>query len=728
MTQFIEPNKKSDLTAPRVLDWLQSLRTGLLSGFTVTAGTSGFLLNIASGRVVIKGTSIHDDETRLDQSLGLGFDAVNRHVSLYVSYTYADTFPPAAMTIGAVVTTAATPAPPTLPADSVKIADIFIPGGAVDLSTATIINAPPLPARGNADGDVLLERLIASNANIAVTGGGGVTLSGAGPYTLTWTADIDIVAPPITHREKFGTAALVHASIAAGSLASITSNALLFTSVDRRSPNAYASPQVATLQFIDLDAPTPAQMSAFAPASERDKVIILGRVTGGVLAMTGALGALPVPTTEPPPRFLGMDPGGAHSWEAVDDTDLVGGLQTVADAAARDLIPSAQRREGMVVYSQADDRHFVLEGGVTNGDWKELGDDRRLVGGMRVITSLVAGAIPVEKQKLGALVYNLATSTLGQITAIADPPTLGPVTVDQLAAVSTVISPNILATVIQKNGAAGVMAIGNDANTTSLALGRSGQSNQLVGDLWYVFNELQAAGKISADGGVGRGSGGALSVGNDANVTDINIGTSGNTGGVNIGKLGNNTVLEGTQVNIGPASATQVNIGRSTGQSLSVLNQRMNRPASYFEDHATGVNAFATRRTISGLALDAGNETDFFIAGWPSPQEGGYGFKFSLTGQNNNGNVWHIEGTAFFNAEGDTNGLADITLNIAKRITAGTPGTISTPAGNDRVIVYLKKKSSFGDVVAFGLQALSTSGMQNSIWSGVVDVGQVRLP
>lgn len=429
MTQFIEPNKKSDLTGVNVLSWLQSLRTGLLSGFTVSYN-SGFNVDIASGKVVIRGTTIHDDLTRVNQSGLASFNANAQHVSIWVKYTYVDTFPPAAMTIGATATNhATTPTIPAIPADSVKIADIFIPAGAANLSTATIINAPPLPAQGNADGDVLVERLIASNANIAITGGGGVTLATG---TLTWTAAISIVAPPITHREKFGTAALVHASIAAGSIGSVPNNSILFTHVDRRTPNTIGTAVAAVMKFIDLDAPTPAQMSDFAPASERDKIIILGRVTGGVLAMTGALGALPVPTTEPPPRFLGMDPGGAHTWDIVSDDAILGGLH-------------------------------VLTGVQTEAD------------------------IPVAVQRVGMLVYKPGTQTLYRISSTGSPPTLAAVQIQ----------------------------------------------------------DLNVPGVINADGGIGRSTSGALGIGNDADVTNINIGTSLNTGAVNLGRAGSTTNVDG---------------------------------------------------------------------------------------------------------------------------------------------------------------------------------------
>jgi hypothetical protein len=806
MTQFIEPNKKSDLTAPRVLDWLQSLRSGLLSGFGVSFN-SGFNVDIASGRVVIGGTTIHDDATRLNQSgLILPPGGNNEHWIVYVSYAYADTFPPSAMTIGAVRTVAtaappAVPAIPSLPVNSVKIADIFVPGGAGSLATATFINAPPLPAQGNADGDVLLERLVASNANIAVTGGGGVTLSGAGPlYTLTWSADINVLAPPITHREKFGTAPLVHARIAAGNVTSVPANAIIFTHVDRRSPNTYAAPQAATMLFIDLDAPSPPQMANFAPASDRDKVIILGRVTGGVLAMTGSLGALPVPTTEPPPRFLGMDPGGAHAWETVDDVDLVGGLQSVADAAARDLIPVAQVKEGMVVYLQDVDRHQVREGGA----WVELGDDNRLVGGMRIISSLVAGAIPVSKQKIGALVYNLATSSLQQITAIADPPTLGAVRF-----LGTVHSGSLDADGGIGRSVNGTLSVGSDANVTGINIGTTGNTGTVSIGQPSVPTTVN---RLNVEDGIKRATSGALSIGDDSNVTDINIGITGNTGNVSIGQasvpttvhrlnveggikratLGfltigvdanvNNvyiatggatgavnigapavpTIVVGelnadggigrstsgamnigndanvNNINIGTSASTgAITIGKLTGSSLVIGNERLTRTMTnnFYEDSGTHSDGnIVVRRAFAGLSIGAvGVKTSISSIGYDDAKERVYAVKFVLCGQSDidpDQFAYLLDGVAFFSGRaqniGNPGGVVPSsvggTVVVDKTVRISDSSVVTNPVvGNDRVIPHIERINSGFELLSLALEPGSTSFMANSVWSGVIE-------
>lgn len=128
-------------------------------------------------------------------------------------------------------------------------------------------------------------------------------------------------------------------------------------------------------------------------------------IAGQLLFANGAVCATGIPTT-----LIGGDAD-------------IGGLVSVADITARDAILATTREEGMIVYSLADDRYFVLEGGITNGDWTELGDDGRLVGGMRVVSwtyvnpslmtaaAAAAAAIPVAKRKTGMPVTTRETAT-----------------------------------------------------------------------------------------------------------------------------------------------------------------------------------------------------------------------------------------------------------------------------------------------------------------------------
>lgn len=53
------------------------------------------------------------------------------------------------------------------------------------------------------------------------------------------------------------------------------------------------------------------------------------------------------------------------NFPIVADTDVQGGLQSVADTTARDAIPTNLRKEGMLVYSQADDTYYQLEANLT---------------------------------------------------------------------------------------------------------------------------------------------------------------------------------------------------------------------------------------------------------------------------------------------------------------------------------------------------------------------------
>ena len=135
MTQFINPNQKSDLNQDVMRDMLSQAFTGIISGFDVTAGSTGFKVNIASGIAWLNSVRVYDDETRIDLELSMTA-GVDKHYIIYAQHTPAETFPPPAMTITAVTNGDATV--PTLPADSVKIADVFVPAAAADINGCTI--------------------------------------------------------------------------------------------------------------------------------------------------------------------------------------------------------------------------------------------------------------------------------------------------------------------------------------------------------------------------------------------------------------------------------------------------------------------------------------------------------------------------------------------------------------------------------------------------------------
>lgn len=49
-----------------------------------------------------------------------------------------------------------------------------------------------------------------------------------------------------------------------------------------------------------------------------------------------------------------------------------GGLMTVANVNERDSIPEPRRKIGMMVRTNADQKVWILDGGITNLNWKEL--------------------------------------------------------------------------------------------------------------------------------------------------------------------------------------------------------------------------------------------------------------------------------------------------------------------------------------------------------------------
>lgn len=335
MTQFIEPNKHSDLTGARVLDYLQGMRTGILEGFEVTAsGGPNFDLDIQSGTILNKGTRIYDDEVRTSLSGLILAPAAgeNNHWIVYATYTYQDTFPPAAMTIAALRTTAtdpAVPAIPSLPADSVKLADVFVPTGSTDLTTATFVRALPLPARGESDADVLTDILVNSNLNVFFTGGGSLAYD-SGADEFSWTLDISLLSMTTTNKQRYLTAPMVIGEISAAQspLTGVGSNSIIFAVFDRTVPSTdLGTPAALTMRRLDLDSPDPADMATFFDPDNRDDIIFLAAIIGDTIISRSGFGSgLPPPVgPEPPARFLRQDPSGgtAHLWSSITEDIIV---------------------------------------------------------------------------------------------------------------------------------------------------------------------------------------------------------------------------------------------------------------------------------------------------------------------------------------------------------------------------------------------------------------------
>lgn len=57
------------------------------------------------------------------------------------------------------------------------------------------------------------------------------------------------------------------------------------------------------------------------------------------------------------------------TYALLEDLLMQGGFKVVVDQTERDALPSSVRKDGMLVYNQADTNFYQLQGGVSNGDW-----------------------------------------------------------------------------------------------------------------------------------------------------------------------------------------------------------------------------------------------------------------------------------------------------------------------------------------------------------------------
>ncbi len=55
-----------------------------------------------------------------------------------------------------------------------------------------------------------------------------------------------------------------------------------------------------------------------------------------------------------------------------EDRDIFGGYQVRSNSTDRNNIPALNRKEGMLVYTQDDDKYYTLNGGLTDGYWTEV--------------------------------------------------------------------------------------------------------------------------------------------------------------------------------------------------------------------------------------------------------------------------------------------------------------------------------------------------------------------
>jgi hypothetical protein len=339
MTQIIEPNENSDLKQDIIRRWRSQVFTGILSGFDVTNGASGFQVTIASGIASINKTDVDDDETRINLDLSIADTGNDEHWSIFGSHTPGGSFPPPPMAIAAVKgTSGPDPAPPAQPSDSFKLADIFVPSGATGIGDCRIVNAPKLPDRGVNDADVIVERLLSSNMNV-LFGGGGSFVYDSGANTLTWSDAIDLVATTITNKEKFQSVPFASIQIPAGAIGpleaapydkTIGDNTVLFAVFERIAPNDPSSPliQANGLRVLNLDAPDATEAAAFYDPI-REKIVFIGAILGGSIKMRSGFGnPLPPPVADSPAQFLRNKSDGAHFWSPITE-DLIVNILTI---------------------------------------------------------------------------------------------------------------------------------------------------------------------------------------------------------------------------------------------------------------------------------------------------------------------------------------------------------------------------------------------------------------
>ena len=106
--------------------------------------------------------------------------------------------------------------------------------------------------------------------------------------------------------------------------------------------------------------------------------------------------------------------------------------------------------------------------------------------------------------------------------------------------------------ILNANGGIGIstgtgLNLGNDATITSgINIGTASATGGVA--IGSGTNAVTVGGLLNADGGIGRSTNGALNIGNDANVSGLNIGTSLASGGVAIGGASNNVTMPGTVI------------------------------------------------------------------------------------------------------------------------------------------------------------------------------------
>lgn len=99
---------------------------------------------------------------------------------------------------------------------------------------------------------------------------------------------------------------------------------------------------------------------------------------------------------------------------------------TFADITARDLLNSGKRYEGLIVYVEADEKSYQLQGGITNGDWVEFGASATPFDGTVTDTLNFVEAYTSDTGSVPALAianksFCILTGTISEIHGIATP-------------------------------------------------------------------------------------------------------------------------------------------------------------------------------------------------------------------------------------------------------------------------------------------------------------------
>jgi hypothetical protein len=390
MTQTVFPFLHTPIEAPDFIDFYENVyRTGVADGSEVSAGSAGWLITIGFGKVVIGGSYIHDDADKIDGiDLGHTF-GTNRHYAVYQNYAYAAT-DPAPTSIFAVAAAATPPAQPIIPANSVKLADIFIPDTATDILHADVVisNVPKVHGPTNVlDSGRIFEKLIQSNSNSKFFTEGSVLYDNTAEEIQL--SDDLILQSFVTHNKtEFDGPALVRGTETGpinlaipGTLGS--KDCIVYCLLDRSVPTTAA---VIELKTLDLTATWDPNLADFYDPTLGDQIFVFALVQGNGAGFTDVASGVP--------SLLGVEgaalvetPVGNSAFAIFKDEWLQGGLRIVdwdnatypagVEAALDVLVPANFRKEGMLIHARNTDLNLIDPMTREGGAWKHYPLERR---------------------------------------------------------------------------------------------------------------------------------------------------------------------------------------------------------------------------------------------------------------------------------------------------------------------------------------------------------------